>query len=71
MSAIMKERKSVNRMWLTVSDRHRRAFEMEAAARGMTPGELLQYVVETYLPGALEYIKHAEVKPDEPRRPKK
>jgi hypothetical protein len=48
------------RMWLTISEKHRRAFETEAAARGVTPGKLLEEMVETYLPNALEYIKNLD-----------
>lgn len=60
------------RMWLTISDKHRRAFESEAAARGLTPGKLLEEMVETYLPNAWEFIKVREGDDDDqpPKRRK-
>lgn len=64
----MNDTMSKSRVWITVDEKIKRAFESQASAMGMTPGELLTKIVTEDYPDTLKMIEslmkiHQDVSP--------
>ena len=53
----MQDTMSKARVWITVEEKIKRAFESQASAMGMTPGELLTKIVTEDYPDTLKMIE--------------